>query len=501
MGRDWQGRLAAGIRRRITKRRLRLACLCTLVVLLFPVAYNGLVTASPGEFTTINDTDAVNASSSLTVTTTHTGYGTGETGALAVFDENGTRVYQNTTYDRYYDVDPVSTGKYDIIYVAQTDRQPAACGLQTGALQNCVTQHIKHTNLSTDETRTVYETTIFVTGGSDSWHDVDRLDDDRYLVADLFEDRVFIINTSTGVKEFEWAVDEDYPLTSGGRNKADWAHVNDADMVRNGTVMASLRNQDQVVFIDTDTGLQENLTLGTDGDYGTLYEQHNPDYIPRDRGGPAVLVADSQNNRVIEYQRNATTDSWEQSWVYERNLAWPRDADRLPSGNTLITDTHNNRLIEINQSGDIVWKADFLFPYDAERLETGKGSQGGKAASALNLTSETETATASDGGGGSALSHLNNWFNRHVPAKLQHGVLWVAPPWMTLLDVILVGCVAGLTLAWFIAECRWASWIALQWPVSISPNRLTRAIQQWARPVTTRIGRTDDDPPPEGADE
>jgi hypothetical protein len=39
--------------------------------------------------------------------------------------------------------------------------------------------------------------------------------------------------------------------------------------------------------------------LGAEDEYDTLYEQHNPDYIPEERGDPAILVAKSQNNQLL----------------------------------------------------------------------------------------------------------------------------------------------------------------------------------------------------------
>jgi hypothetical protein len=73
-----------------------------------------------------------------------------------------------------------------------------------------------------------------------------------------------------------------------------------------------------------------------------FYEQHNPDYIPEERGGPAVLVADSENGRVVEYGRTpgngtpVTDGTWERTWQWrDGRLQWPRDADRLPNGGWL----------------------------------------------------------------------------------------------------------------------------------------------------------------------
>ncbi len=52
---------------------------------------------------------------------------------------------------------------------------------------------------------------------------------------------------------------------------------------------------------------------------------------------------------------------------------WPRDADRLENGNTLITDSLNKRLVEVNRSGETVWSYNTPeVPYEAERLPEGE---------------------------------------------------------------------------------------------------------------------------------
>ncbi len=53
-------------------------------------------------------------------------------------------------------------------------------------------------------------------------------------------------------------------------------------------------------------------------------------------------------------------------------LDWPRDADRLSNGNTLITDSRHDRIIEVTPAGQVVWEYDDLeLPYDADRLSNG----------------------------------------------------------------------------------------------------------------------------------
>ncbi|MFB6187541.1 MAG: arylsulfotransferase (asst), partial [Halobacteriaceae archaeon] len=82
------------------------------------------------------------------------------------------------------------------------------------------------------------------------------------------------------------------------------------------------------------SSINTNKTLGTNNNHSIIYEQHNPDYIPEKDGGPAVVVADSENNRVAEYQY--LDGEWNRSWVWrDSQLRWPRDADRLPNGHTL----------------------------------------------------------------------------------------------------------------------------------------------------------------------
>lgn len=139
--------------------------------------------------------------------------------------------------------------------------------------------------------------------------------------------------------------------------------------------MLSMRNMDEVVFVEPGEGVDESWTLGDDGDHSILYEQHNPDYLPRERGGPAIVMSDSENNRVQEFRRE--DGAWTRTWQWrDARLQWPRDADRLPNGHTLIVDSHGDRVLELDRKGAIVWNVTFGMPYDAERLGTGSESTG-----------------------------------------------------------------------------------------------------------------------------
>lgn len=354
---------------------------------------------------------------------------------LVALGPDGRVQYYEDTYFKYFDVDPI--GGSDVIYAAHAKQSDC-----TADRSVCDVLVVNRLNLTTGETTSVYESPM-----SSHTHDVD-FRGSELLVGDIRNNEVYAVDLRTGVVTFAWKADSEYNLTSGGVYPQDWTHLNDVEHVRNDTVMISLRNQDQVVFVDRERGLLRNWTLGSDDDHSTLYEQHNPDYIPTERGGPSVLVADSENSRIVEYRR--TDDgNWSQSWAWQDSqLQWPRDADRLPNDNTLITDSNGNRVIEVNEAGDIVWSVQIDTPYEAERLGTGDESAGGRAAGAANLTTNTVTSgdSESNGSGPPLLSWAG--FKSVMPAIVVNGMVFIAPPWADAWDIFtlwgVIGAVASL---------------------------------------------------------
>ena len=191
----------------------------------------------------------------------------------------------------------------------------------------------------------------------------------------LNDDRLLIFNMTTESFDWEWKFrDHGFQKRGGGRYSEDWTHVNDIDLIDQRYVMVSIRNFDQIILIDL---LSDEivLTLGEDGQHKTMYEQHNPQYLVSSENLPTILVADSENDRVIEYEYS--NDTWERTWQLSGNFSWPRDADRLPNGNTLITDSLNHRVVEVTPLGKIVWEIRSPWgPYDAERLSLGDEASG-----------------------------------------------------------------------------------------------------------------------------
>lgn len=337
---------------------------------------------------------------------------------LIAFAPDGRLLYYNDTFDRYHDVDPIANGSstVEVVGVEYLDLDTTR-------------QFVQRINLTTGNSEIVYTHIVPRTGGPHRWHDVDRLGPHRLVVADIYRDSVFIVNTTTEERVYEWHAQDNYPLSGGGSWPSDWTHLNDVEALADGRIMISLRNQDQVIFIQPGEGLIEDWTLGAESEYSTLYEQHNPDYIPKERGGPAVIVADSQNNRVVEYQR--TNDSWQRSWQWsDTEMQWPRDADRLPNGHTLISDSNSGRILEINESGDIVWKITGVSNYEAERLGTGDESSGGSSAATLDLASQG-TRDAKTSQFKSIVGLIKNFLRSILPAKVINAALIVIPSWMS----------------------------------------------------------------------
>ncbi|WP_435176806.1 arylsulfotransferase family protein [Halorussus sp. AFM4] len=213
------------------------------------------------------------------------------------------------------------------------------------------------------------------------------------------DDRIFVYNRTTDEIAWEWRFADHYDPENLEENYTDdWTHVNDVDKIGEGLYLASPRNFDQAIVVNRSTN-EIAMKLGEDGKKDILNEQHNPDYLESRNGTPTLLVGDSENDRIVEYANpdgdltNGT--GWNRTWTLTGDLSWPRDADRLPSGNTLVTDSSNHRVIEVTPRGKVVWE--FYAPwlvYDATRLPAGE--HGGPTMTDLNATGTYEVHGGAD---------------------------------------------------------------------------------------------------------
>lgn len=234
-------------------------------------------------------------------------------------------------------------------------------------------------------------------------HDVEPLPEGGYVVSDMDRERIFIVKDGQIV--WQWNASTLYDVPDDP-TRTDWLHLNDVDYIGEDRFLVSIRNANQLVIVERtddggsrvveiinkdrdatdddacqrDGGLSAQQLQDTDGDGqircgdpAVLDHQHNPQWL----GDGAILVADSDNDRVVELHRS--DGNWTVAWRLRTagglDLSWPRDADRLDNGHTLITDTLNKRVVEIDENGTVVWSVSTeRIPYEADRVpreETG----------------------------------------------------------------------------------------------------------------------------------
>lgn len=296
---------------------------------------------------------------------------------------------------RYYDAEPIDNSTLFLT---------ANCEVDGGDRLRLGIEHDWRTNTTERAFRIPWDA-----------HDVDRLGPHRYAVADIADQQAYVYNYTAddqfrGVTfddvpvkdswradhEWSWDFTERFPESDGGEEgyDEDYTHLNDVDSIYDDSAfLLSPRDFDRVIAVDRST--KEVLwTLGSQDDFQTLHGQHHPTLLETD---PAtVLVGDSNNHRVVEYQR--VDGDWEPTWYYARGLNWPRSVDRLPSGNTLVTDTGNDRVIEVAPNQSVVWEYDTMEnPYEADRYVHGNEPRGPTMASVLgdDVDTDEENATGS----------------------------------------------------------------------------------------------------------
>ena len=360
---------------------------------------------------------------------------------IVAFSPDGRVRYFDDSLDRYHDVDPVPNSSHTVEFV--------------GAEYDGDTTHavVRRVNLTTGESSDRYRYAVPRTDRPHRWHDVDRVGPDRLAVADIARDSIFVVDTTTGERTYEWSAQSAYDLESGGSFPHDWTHLNDVESLPDGRYMVSLRNQDSVVFVDPGSGVDPAWTLGTDDDDRILNEQHNPDYIPAgDR--PAVLVADSQNDRIVEYRRQG--GAWTRTWTWtDGDMAWPRDADRLPNGHTLIGDTNSGRVLEVDTDGDVVWAIDGVGVYDVERISASDPPTKPAPADRLGIGNRSTTDDAR--------SPVTRATAALVPPVLRNSVGFVSPLWLSSLGRVaaIAAAVSGVLAGAVVAGHRlYRSWRA-----------------------------------------
>ncbi|MFW5940049.1 MAG: aryl-sulfate sulfotransferase [Halolamina sp.] len=373
---------------------------------------------------------------------------------LVAFAPNGSVLHYDDQYAIYNEIVHVPGTRSTVLYVATKNLDRESCH----STEPCNRNVIERLNVSTGERERLYERTN--PRSRNQWHALDIVDEDHVVVGDIAYDRVFVLDTETKLIEWDWEAQNDFPISGGGIYPGDWTHLNHVEVLPDGRIMVSLRNQDQVVFLDRETGLQEDWTLGGDGDHDTLYEQHNPQYISEENGGPAVLVADSENGRIVEYQRE--DGEWEQSWEWsDSRMQWPRDADRLSNGNTMIVDSNGARVMELDREGEIDWQVGIKGAYDVEHIPTDGDAGAPESAERLGLETDSVGGTGpreSVPDPASVPKQSLSALDVVLPSVLVNGILYVLPPWFGIVELFAALLLTATTAGWAATELWWTGW-------------------------------------------
>lgn len=334
-------------------------------------------TFTPSQDTPRNDTstDSILASGNTLLAVQTYGWFGNNNGKALITTPNGTTVWtyapsNSSVFDA--EVTDNQTVLVSVATAVDTENCPVRYQEGDGCVQNRVVELNPETNAVVwqyawyDAFQTHHEV-----------HDADRLPNGETAIIDMGNNRAFTVN-SGGEITWSWSANEKLGSKStfreqyGGPERtgaeSDWTHMNDIDLLQNGNYQLSIRNFDMVIEVDPRTNEIVD-TVGRPGDTKILDHQHNPQRL----GSDTLLVADSENNRIVEIDTSTGTVTW----IYDasdtdRRLQWPRDADRLPNGNTLITDSRNFRLLEINPAGEVVWRYSLRekrgIIYEADRL-------------------------------------------------------------------------------------------------------------------------------------
>ncbi|MFB6086886.1 MAG: aryl-sulfate sulfotransferase, partial [Haloarculaceae archaeon] len=246
----------------------------------------------------------------------------------SVYLLDGTEVvWRESSADSYFDVTMTENGT---VLAGFVDGGYEACGPYESPCPRTGFRVID----PSPQPHVVYEYSFPVrTRRNSETHDVEPLASGGYLVTDMERERIFAVRD--GNVTWQWHASSFYDEPEHP-TRTDWLHLNDVDVVDEGRYLVSIRNANQLVIVERGAGVVEVINRDrsdanddgcrgpaqlrdTDGDGDVrcgdpdvLNHQHNPQWL----GEGAVLVADSENDRVVElHERNGT---WRVAWTLAR---------------------------------------------------------------------------------------------------------------------------------------------------------------------------------------
>ena len=199
------------------------------------------------------------------------------------------------------------------------------------------------------------------------------IEGDEMLITDTFHNRILVVEARNGI----YSEDPDFHVVWNSDDDSNLRldYPNDANFLPNSNLLITERVNHRVIEVDRDTGgivWQFGITHRPGSDGAHLDGPHNADRLP----GGNTIIADSMNERILEVDPRGEI-VWEYWPAGRDQLNWPRDADVLDNGDVLITDSKNGRVLEVTRTGETVWEFTIdieeamCSPYEADRLENG----------------------------------------------------------------------------------------------------------------------------------
>ena len=147
------------------------------------------------------------------------------------------------------------------------------------------------------------------------------------------------------------------PLESRGS----WGGANDLTALEDGNFLISFRILDTVALVDRRTG-DFSWKWGP----GHISHQHHPTRL---ENGHVLLLDNGAHRRGLSYSRVVEVDPSTNQIVWEYRgeplmsffTHFTGGAQRLPNGNTLITEGLNGRLFEVTATNEVVWE--YISPF------------------------------------------------------------------------------------------------------------------------------------------
>ncbi|MGH7972810.1 MAG: aryl-sulfate sulfotransferase, partial [Limisphaerales bacterium] len=187
--------------------------------------------------------------------------------------------------------------------------------------------------------------------------------------------------TPEGDLIFQWRAWDNYDLRDASGN-TDFPHMNGIDIDEDGNVLVSARHLSEVTKIDRNSGdiiwrlsgAHSTFSFVNDTFNGTSF-QHNISAL----GNGRYMVFDNGNyhtpqvSRAVEYQLDLTNKTATVVWQFRDNpdkyAYWLGNAQRLPSGNTLINFVRPQypKAIEVDTNGVKHFELSFVPGSDSYR--------------------------------------------------------------------------------------------------------------------------------------